>query len=291
MRRFKLSAVLPILVVMAALGLSAFGTSGQALAAQSVAEEIDVEQGDAVPDEDDRRRAEVGSGRENYTPYEARESEIVDPLNFGQELYITACSSCHGLNLEGSPGVPSLIGVGAASVDFYVSSGRMPADAIYVQAPRKDPIYTRAESLALAEYVAQYGGVAGPPIPEIDPESGDVVEGNVLYANNCAACHNSNGSGGALAGGYWAPPLNDATPLQVAEAIRVGPGAMPAYGPETFTDQQVNSLVLYVEDLHKSENPGGLPLGHLGPVPEGFFAWVVGLGLLLAVARWIGTRV
>lgn len=117
------------------------------------------------------------------------------------------------------------------------------------------------------------------------------MKGNELYANNCAACHNSAGSGGALGRNYYAPNLFDATPLQVAEAVRIGPGAMPVFGPNTLSQDQVDSIVKYVGHLKNKENRGGLSLGSVGPVPEGMVSWVIGLGLLLAIARWIGTRV
>ena len=44
----------------------------------------------------------------------------------GKEIFARGCSSCHGLNAEGAGAAPSLIGVGAASVDFQVATGRMP---------------------------------------------------------------------------------------------------------------------------------------------------------------------
>ena len=50
------------------------------------------------------------------------------------------------------------------------------------------------------------------------------------------------------------------------------------------------SIVRYVEYLRDPEDRGGLGLGHLGPIPEGFVAWVIGLGLIVIGIRWIGTR-
>jgi ubiquinol-cytochrome c reductase cytochrome c subunit len=43
--------------------------------------------------------------------------------------------------------------------------------------------------------------------------------------------------------------------------------------------------------LNKSENPGGIALGRLGPVAEGLFLWTIGLGALVIVAIWVGARV
>jgi ubiquinol-cytochrome c reductase cytochrome c subunit len=207
----------------------------------------------------------------------------------GRQLYQLACTTCHGNEGEGvEDRGPSLIGVGAASADFYLSTGRMPLDRPRAQAERKRVAYTPVQIRQLVAYVASLG--PGPPIPRIDLSAGDLAEGNRLYANNCAPCHSSAGAGGALGHAVYAPPLNRATPIQVAEAIRVGPGAMPVFSRETLDDEQLASVVRYVEYLRHPDDRGGLGLGHLGPIPEGFVAWVVGLGAMLMAVRWIGTK-
>lgn len=205
----------------------------------------------------------------------------------GRELYLTGCSSCHGPDGGGTSRGPTLVGVGAASADFYLATGRMPLDQPRDQARRKEPAYSRARIDELVAYVTSLG--PGPEIPEVDPRSGDLAGGFELYANNCAACHSSAGAGGALGHALVAPNLGKATPTQVAEALRVGPGAMPVFGPEALDDEQVASVVRYVGYLQDPADPGGLSLGRLGPIPEGFVAWLVGLGLMLAFIRWIGT--
>jgi ubiquinol-cytochrome c reductase cytochrome c subunit len=209
-------------------------------------------------------------------------------IRAGKDLFQVACSSCHGLNGEGTATGPRLVGVGAASADFYLSTGRMPLDNPAEQATRKRPAYSKLQIRQLVAYVASLG--PGPSIPTADPTTGDLAMGNTLYANNCAPCHSSAGAGGALGHATYAPRLNRATPTQVAEAVRIGPGAMPNFGPETFDDTELASIVRYVAYLKKPDDRGGLGLGHLGPIPEGFVAWVVGLGLLVLAIRWIGTR-
>ena len=206
----------------------------------------------------------------------------------GRDLFQVACSSCHGFEGKGTRRGPSLVGAGAAAADFYLTTGRMPLDRSDVQAQRKDPAYTPRQIRQLVAYVASLG--PGPPIPHVRPGEGDLAEGNELYANNCASCHSAAGAGGALGHAVYAPRLDRATPTQVAEAMRVGPGAMPRFGEDTFDDKDVASIVRYVSYLHEPEDPGGLGLGHLGPLPEGFVAWVVGLGLIVVASRWMGTR-
>jgi len=236
-------------------------------------------------------------------PTAAVRSPSEPDLADGQALFAVACSTCHGTAGGGTDRGPSLIGVGAASADFYLSTGRMPLDEPRAQAERKKPAYSPTEIRKLTAYVASLGPsgplsgipgprgpLSGPPVPEVYPERGDLAEGNVLYANNCAACHSSAGAGGALGHAVYAPPLHRATSLQVAEAIRIGPGAMPVFGPETFDDHQVDSIALYVRYLRDPRDRGGFGLGHLGPIPEGFIAWFVGLGAVLIIARFIGTK-
>jgi ubiquinol-cytochrome c reductase cytochrome c subunit len=222
------------------------------------------------------------------TPTTAGGSNPADVAG-GRQLFEVACTTCHGAEGEGVENRgPSLVGVGAASADFYLSTGRMPLDRPRAQAERKRVAYSPVQIRQLTAYVASLG--PGPAIPRIPAAAGDLADGNRLYANNCAPCHSSAGAGGALGHAVYAPPLNRATPVQTAEAIRVGPGPMPVFGPETLDDQQVASIVRYVEYLHTPEDRGGFGLGHLGPIPEGFVAWVVGLGSMLLAVRWIGTK-
>jgi ubiquinol-cytochrome c reductase cytochrome c subunit len=206
----------------------------------------------------------------------------------GRVLYVTGCSSCHGLEGRGTRLGPPLPGVGAAAADFYLSTGRMPLDEPRAQAVRKPPAYTPAEIRAITNYVAGLGG--GPAIPVVTPATGDLALGNQLYTANCAACHNSAGSGGALGQAVFAPGVRQADPVQIAEAIRVGPGDMPVFGPDTLDGHEVDSVVRYLLHLRQAGDRGGAPLGRLGPVPEGMVAWVAGLGPMLLAAFWIGTR-
>ncbi|MGH9226588.1 MAG: cytochrome bc1 complex diheme cytochrome c subunit [Acidimicrobiales bacterium] len=206
----------------------------------------------------------------------------------GRDLFQVACSSCHGLEGEGTEQGPTLIGVGAASADFYLATGRMPLDNPDEQATRKEPAYSPLQIRQLVAYVTSLG--PGPPIPTVNPAAGDIALGSQLYANNCAPCHSSAGAGGALGHSVYAPRLDKSTPTEVAEAVRIGPGAMPVFGRDAFDEEELAAIVRYVEYLKDPADPGGLGLGHLGPIPEGFVAWVVGLGLIVVAIRWIGTR-
>ena len=210
------------------------------------------------------------------------------PASQGRLLYQQSCAGCHGQHGEGTQQGPTLVGVGAASADFYLSTGRMPIPEEQRAPDRKQPAFDRADIDALVAYVASFGG--GPAIPAVDPAAGDLPEGQRLYQENCAACHSATGTGGALTSGQAAPSLRAATPVQVAEAIRVGPDPMPRFDSQALDDHQVDSITRYVGYLQTRGNRGGQSLGRVGPVAEGLVAWAVGLGLLLVVTRRLGKQ-
>jgi ubiquinol-cytochrome c reductase cytochrome c subunit len=209
-----------------------------------------------------------------------------DQVTEGRQLFLVHCSSCHGLDAAGTASGPSLISAGAAAADFQLRTGRMPLADPKELPVRHAPAFPEAQIRALVAYVGSLDN--GSPIPTLLP--GRLPQGNELYSLNCAQCHNAAGAGGALGYGDIVPPLHHASRLDVAEAARTGPGPMPVFGPDTLSDQQISDIASYVQYLHHPNDRGGLALGHLGPIPEGFVAWVVGLGLLLLAARLIGTR-
>ena len=204
----------------------------------------------------------------------------------GRQLFEVHCSSCHGFNAAGTGSGPSLIDAGAAAADFYLRTGRMPLNDPTEQPTRHHPDFSPAEISDLDGYIASLDH--GTPIPTVLP--GNLPDGFQQYSENCAQCHSAAGAGGALGYGDIVPSLHRASALDVVEAARVGPAPMPVFGAGTLTNQQISDVAAYVEYLHDPNDPGGLGLGHLGPIPEGFVGWVVGMGALLLVARLIGTR-
>ncbi|MFF8531213.1 c-type cytochrome [Streptomyces sp. SAS_267] len=211
----------------------------------------------------------------------------------GQKLYSVGCASCHGAGGQGSSDGPSLVGVGAAAVDFQVGTGRMPAQQPGAQIPRKKVIYTQAEIDQLAAYIASLG--AGPAIPtknQVSPEGADIAKGGELFRTNCAQCHNFTGKGGALTHGKFAPSLEGVDPKHIYEAMQTGPQNMPSFPDTTLTEKNKQDIIAYLDAVNgdDTESPGGLELGGLGPVSEGLFGWVFGLGTLVAVAVWVAAR-
>ena len=209
----------------------------------------------------------------------------------GKMLFLEGCSSCHGLAAQGSTDGPSLIGVGAAAVDFQVGSGRMPMAAPGIQAVPKTPVYNEEEIAALATYVASLG--AGPAIPTaemVDTTGADLALGGELFRTNCAQCHSVSGKGGALSQGRQAPSLMGADGKEIYEAMLTGPQAMPVFGDKLMTPENKKDIIRYIEELQKNESPGGFSLGRLGPVTEGLFLFIAGLGALIVAAIWIGAK-
>jgi ubiquinol-cytochrome c reductase cytochrome c subunit len=209
----------------------------------------------------------------------------------GEALYATNCSSCHGLQAAGTANGPSLRGVGAASVDFMLSTGRMPLANPANEPTRSEPKFTPAQIAAIVAYV-QAIAPGGPAIPAVDANAGSLSVGSAAFLNNCAACHGAGATGDSIGGGEIAPALYQATPRQVAEAIRVGPGTMPPFNPRTLTPHDVDSLARYLAYLRQGgdSSRGGFQLGRVGAVAEGLIAAIVGLGILIAVIRLTGER-
>ncbi len=210
----------------------------------------------------------------------------------GKELFLKGCSSCHGLNAEGASIAPSLIGVGAASVDFQVGTGRMPMADMSQQAMRKEPLYTEEQTAALAAYVASLApGPASLTNEEIEWErDGNTAEGGELFRNNCAMCHNFAGQGGALTQGKYAPTLMGVEPKHIYEAMITGPQAMPVFSDKTITPEEKLSIIKWIKAAEAEPNLGGASLGRVGPVTEGLLVWTFGLGLLIGIAVWLAAK-
>lgn len=212
-------------------------------------------------------------------------ADVDDPQawRLGRELYVRSCSVCHGTHGGGTPRGPSVVGVGAASAYFQLSTGRMPPADVDDIPRRSEPAYDDEQIDALVGYVASLGD--GPPVPQVGP--GSVDEGLLLYVENCAACHSATGVGAAKVTHLRSPSLQASTPTQIAAAVRVGPNLMPHFPETVLDDQDVDDLVAYVQHLQTTGDPGGLSLGRLGPIAE-TLAGLSAFAVLLLVARRLG---
>ncbi len=190
---------------------------------------------------------------------------------------------------------------GPALHDFMLRTGRMPIEDAMEETERGDPVYSDEEIDAIVTYMQSAFPARGPEIPDIDPHEGDLAQGQQLYQQHCAACHATTGIAGAMltqrdregvggTTGIIIAPIDRSTPVEIAEAVRTGPGTMPVFGPELVSDEELDSLVRYTLYLRDPADPGGAPIGHVGPVVEGAVGWALGLGTLVLVVRWVGTK-
>lgn len=226
-------------------------------------------------------------------------------IDQGRQLFLVGCAFCHGqngqgvLSRDGNNIGPSLVGVGPAAVDFQVGTGRMPAAQPGAQIPRKEPVYSADETAALAAYVGSLG--AGPAIPGAtdynlpagmtDAQRQEaIVRGGQIFLTNCTACHNFEGSGGAMPNGGYAPHIRGVPSKYIYEAMLTGPQAMDTFSNGNLSPQEKQDVIAYLQSLQDNPQYGGFGLGGLGPVSEGLFAWLVGIGSLVGVAIWIAAH-
>ena len=208
-------------------------------------------------------------------------------VELGSQLFAGNCAECHGINGSGTAIGPPLRGAGALAADFYLSTGYMPLGSAHEQPIRTRVLFSRRERAAIVSYIASLG--KGPPIPTPDPASGDVGEGRELFTEHCAGCHQVVAEGGIMPGAK-APPLNRATPVQIAEAVRIGPYVMPTFSAKDITDAQLNSIIAYVQYAKDPYDAGGWGINHLGPFPEGMVTWFGAIVVLIATCMVLGKR-
>lgn len=241
-----------------------------------------------------------------FAPAQANsQASQTDQVAKGKELFLVSCATCHGKNGEGIPTVrdgyqigPSLVGVGAAAVDFQVGTGRMPMVQPSQQAPRKPPVFNDEETAALAAYVASLG--PGPAIPNEADYSLDglseqereeaISRGGQIFLTNCTACHNYSGSGGAMPRGGYAPSLKGVEGKYIFEALLTGPQQMPNFSNGNLSPEEKRDVIAYLGTLQDTPAYAGFTLGDFGPVPEGMLAWLVGIGSLVGAAVWIASH-
>lgn len=220
------------------------------------------------------------------------QAELSSPelIDEGRKLFLANCASCHGTNGEGAVGGPSLIGVGAASVDFQVGTGRMPGQASGPQLHKKPVQFTDEQIAAMAAYVASLA--PGPAIPDEEylRADGDPTHGGELFRINCAMCHNAVGAGGALTEGKYAPTLKGVPADHIYEAMLTGPQNMPVFNDANLTPKDKKDIITYLKFVEENPSAGGYELANLGPVVEGLFTWIFIIGFIVAITIWLGAK-
>ena len=234
----------------------------------------------------------TGAAYAALIPSRAEASQTVsEDVAAGRKVFLANCATCHGPHAEGRNNAPSLIGVGAASVDFQVGTGRMPLQQSGGQAPQGNVKLSEDEIRQVSTYIASLA--PGPSIPGEDmlsAEGGDVSRGGLIFRTNCAMCHNFAGKGGALTRGKYAPSLTGVEPKYIYEAMITGPQSMPVFNDMTVDPQSKKDIIAYLKTIEEAPSPGGFALGSIGPVSEGLVGWGVGLVALIGCAVWLGSK-
>lgn len=208
----------------------------------------------------------------------------------GKKLFQANCATCHGMSLQGTADGPSLYGVGALAVEFQVSTGRMPLQAQGPQAPQKPAQFTEDQILAMSEWVQSQAPGPTFPDPKVLDGQGNVANGAELFRMNCAMCHNVAAAGGALTQGKYAPALTSTSALHMYAAMTTGPQNMPVFNDMTLTTEEKRDIISSLLFLQQNESAGGFSLGSLGPVSEGLFIWIFGIGALIGLTVWITAK-
>ncbi len=282
MTRLRLLPPLALLAFSASVGLTFFASSSQAQASATARSTLTpVTSATAPTTSTPAPTTSTTPSTLSLAPYS---------LEDGQALFAASCASCHGADATGSSRAPNLVGLGPATIDFWVSSGRMPLSKPSVEPEPKPSPFSPPEQLDIVKYVSSLGP-GGPGIPDVNVAKGNLGDGFSLFVTNCAGCHAVGGVGDALSNGLSAPSLFFATPTQVAEAIETGPASMPRFSSFQFSPAQLNDIVAYVvKGIQHPRDKGGDGLGHIGPITEGLVALFLGLGSMLGILYWIGDR-
>lgn len=235
-----------------------------------------------------------GSAQQQSTGADlADDEELVDR---GADLFGTHCAICHGeggrgVTVEGPEGGPSLIGVGAAATDFMIRTGRMPMDDAQARLTRGPQQFSDTDRRALVAFVESLAPGQGPDVPDVDGwRTADPSRGLELYTTHCVACHGPTARGIAVGQRDVSSSLHVAEPVEIASAVRSGPGVMPRFLDDTMSREELLAVTAWVMDLRERERPGGWSFGRSGTVAEGFLAVAVGLGLLTIVMYLLGER-
>jgi len=219
-------------------------------------------------------------------------------VDWGAQLFGANCVTCHGPQgrgvfsaLQGAGGTtglgPSLQGVGALAADFYLRTGYMPLPDPADQPRRSRVLFSHRELRALIAYVASLK--PGPPVPTPHPEHGELADGMTEFTEHCAGCHQVSAAGGYVTNAV-APRLSEATPVQIAEAVRIGPYLMPRFSERQIGKQELDSIIRYVVYARHPDDRGGWAMGHVGPVPEGLVTWFIGIAAIVVTCLVIGRR-
>jgi cytochrome c oxidase cbb3-type subunit 3 len=177
----------------------------------------------------------------------------------GSSLFKVYCTQCHGSGAAGSPGYPNLNdddwlwGGDLESIYITIKHGvrnGVDDDARDSVMPAfgADGLLESEQIAAVSEFVLQLSGK--------DHDATTAGPGRQIFGENCASCHNPDGTGNRE---FGAPNLVDAIALYgsdraslKAQIARPKHGVMPPWG-DKLTEAGVKQLAIYVHGLGGGE--------------------------------------
>ena len=232
------------------------------------------------------------------TVNEAQASNVPDgysteQVEEGERLFVSNCATCHGMNADGTDNGYSLVGVGAASVEFQVGTGRMPLQMQGPQAQQKPPQFNDEQTSQMAAYVGIAGRRTGcargcstwmrtrATPPAVVSCSGSTAP--CATTPQQPAAHSPRGSSrrplmGSIRGSHY------------TLAMSTGPQNMPVYNDANIPPEDKRDIIAFLKNDHFQSSPGGFSLGSFGPVSEGLLIWTLGLALLIGSMVWLTSR-
>ncbi|MBL1437390.1 MAG: cytochrome-c oxidase, cbb3-type subunit III [Rhodobacteraceae bacterium] len=176
--------------------------------------------------------------------------------NGGRAVFQTFCAQCHGAGANGSKGYPSLIDDdwlwGGSIEEIYttISHGirhETDLDTRISEMPAFGEFLSKEEIVGIVDYVGSLSSINGAVATE---------EHEMLFLDNCAACHADDGTGDRFAG---APNLTDAIWLYGSDSATLidtvtyaRAGVMPAWSGR-LSESQIRQAAVYIHSLGGGE--------------------------------------
>lgn len=187
-------------------------------------------------------------------------SELVDGdrLSDGLTLYAENCTSCHGINMEGTVLAPALDTDTLRATETYELARIIEQGVPGTLMAGWDNALDDAQVDSLVALILRWPDIqtAGVEIPVVEAEPLDmspeaIASGERLFSITCTSCHGIDGYGSALApalnNSLFLDSTSDAAMRQII-AMGVNGTVMPAWGGR-FSDAQINAIIAYLRSL------------------------------------------
>jgi mono/diheme cytochrome c family protein len=237
----------------------------------------------------------------------AQDENQEEMLQQGARLYQENCLACHGENGEGRVGATLSKDWPSIRPDLAVENtirNGVPGSVMPAWSLENGGPLTEEEIDSLVLYILswQTGGMqlitpmpsptTRPLITPVPQVQGDPNNGAVLYDQNCAMCHGTNGEGrvGATLDRVWTSIRPD---LTVENTIRNGVegSVMPAWSVENggpLAEEQIDDIVAYILTLSEDRGtPVFVPQPEAEILPNDWVGVLITVVLLVVIVGLI----